>query len=316
MAHAYADRVKETSITTGTGTYNLDGAVTGFRTFVAGIGTGNTCPYVATNGTDWEVGEGTVTDATPDTLARTTIRASSNGGAAVSWAAGSKDIFCSLLGADIDVDTTLAANSDQKLATQKALKAYADTKLATGYAVNKYSGPATWTKPTGLKAVRVRVQATGGAGGGGVTPALIGGGGGAGGFADGVIPAPTLPGPVPVAVPAPGTTSFGTFLTATVGGVGGTQPSVTAGVSGVGAGPAADAISRGKTQSTVGSPGLGRGADSDMGIGGSSVAPPAGVGGNATGFGAGGGAGKGGPVPAPSAGGTGAPAQVIVEEFY
>ena len=35
-----ADRVKETSTTTGTGTFNLDGAVTGFQTFVLGIGTG------------------------------------------------------------------------------------------------------------------------------------------------------------------------------------------------------------------------------------------------------------------------------------
>lgn len=96
MAFLNADRVKETSTTTGTGTYSLAGAVAGFRTFVAGIGTTNTCHYVAEDGTDWEVGIGTVTDATPDTLARTLILSSSNAGAAVNWAAGTKNIFCAL----------------------------------------------------------------------------------------------------------------------------------------------------------------------------------------------------------------------------
>ena len=96
MALKYADRVQETSTTTGTGTYNLAGASTGFRTFVAGIGNGNTCYYCATNGTDWEVGIATVTDASPDTLARTTIIDSSNSNAAVNWAAGTRTIFCTI----------------------------------------------------------------------------------------------------------------------------------------------------------------------------------------------------------------------------
>lgn len=93
MALAHADRVKETSTTTGTGTYDLAGAVTGFQGFVAGIGDGNTCYYVAENGTDWEVGLGTVTDASPDTLARTSIIASSNAGSAVNWGAGTKYLY-------------------------------------------------------------------------------------------------------------------------------------------------------------------------------------------------------------------------------
>lgn len=88
-----ADRVKETSTTEGTGTYDLGGAATGFQTFVAGVGTGNTCYYCATDGTDWEVGIGTVTDAATDTLSRDTILASSNAGAAVNWGAGTKDVF-------------------------------------------------------------------------------------------------------------------------------------------------------------------------------------------------------------------------------
>ena len=96
MALVYADRVQETSSTTGTGTYDLSGAATGFQGFVAGIGTTNTCYYVATDGSDWEVGLGTVTDAGTDTLARTSILASSNAGAAVNWGAGTKSIFCTI----------------------------------------------------------------------------------------------------------------------------------------------------------------------------------------------------------------------------
>lgn len=102
MALIRADRVKETSTTTGTGTYSLAGAATGFQTFVAGIGSTNTCYYCAENGTDWEVGLGTVTDATPDTLARTRILASSNAGAAVSWGAGTKNVFCAALAASAE----------------------------------------------------------------------------------------------------------------------------------------------------------------------------------------------------------------------
>ena len=96
MALVYADRVQETSTTTGTGTYNLAGAVTGFQGFVAGIGNANTCFYTATDGIDWEVGLGTVTDAGTDTLARTSILASSNAGAAVNWAAGTRSIFVTI----------------------------------------------------------------------------------------------------------------------------------------------------------------------------------------------------------------------------
>lgn len=92
MSLEFADFVLETTTTTGTGTYSLAGATTGFRTFVAGVGDGNTTYYSVNDGTDWEVGLGTVTDASPDTLARTSILASSNGGSAVNWGAGTKDV--------------------------------------------------------------------------------------------------------------------------------------------------------------------------------------------------------------------------------
>ena len=98
MALVLNDRVKESSTTTGTGTFDLAGVVSGFEGFVAGIGTGNTTYYTIFNQgtTEWEVGRGTVTDATPDTLARTTVISSSNGDAAVNFTSGTKDVFCTL----------------------------------------------------------------------------------------------------------------------------------------------------------------------------------------------------------------------------
>ena len=98
MALVINDRVKETSTTTGTGTLDLAGAVTGFVTFVAGIGDTNTTYYaIFEQGTDrWEVGLGTVTDAATDTLARTTVLNNSSGNTSKITFAGTLDVFCTL----------------------------------------------------------------------------------------------------------------------------------------------------------------------------------------------------------------------------
>jgi hypothetical protein len=98
MALVINDRVKETSTTTGTGTIDLAGAETGYESFVSGVGTTNTTYYAIelNSAGEWEVGIGTVTDATPDTLSRDTIISSSNGDAAVNFSAGTKNVFCTL----------------------------------------------------------------------------------------------------------------------------------------------------------------------------------------------------------------------------
>ncbi len=98
MAFVVNDRVKETTTSTGTGTINLAGAETGFESFVTGIGNSNTTYYCiqAQGGSAFEIGVGTVTDASPDTLSRTAIISSSNGDAAVDFGAGTKDVFCTL----------------------------------------------------------------------------------------------------------------------------------------------------------------------------------------------------------------------------
>ena len=98
MALVINDRVKETSTTTGTGTLNLAGASSGFVTFVAGIGNSNTTYYaIHEQGTNnWEVGIGTVTDATPDTLARTTVLNNSSGNTSKINFSGTLDVFCTM----------------------------------------------------------------------------------------------------------------------------------------------------------------------------------------------------------------------------
>ena len=94
MALVLNDRVKETTTTTGTGTVNLAGAEEGFESFVAGIGDGNETFYSIFAGSEFEVGRGTVTDATPDTLSRTTVFSSSNSDNLVNFSAGEKTVIC------------------------------------------------------------------------------------------------------------------------------------------------------------------------------------------------------------------------------
>ena len=99
MALVINDRVRETSTTSGTGTLNLAGAVTGFRTFVSGIGTGNTTYYaIFEEGTNlFEVGLGTVTDATPDALARNTVLSNSSGTTdKINFSGGTLSVFCTM----------------------------------------------------------------------------------------------------------------------------------------------------------------------------------------------------------------------------
>jgi len=93
MALVLKDRVLETSVTTGTGTITLDGAVVDYQGFTSAIGAGNTTYYTITHDTfgEWEVGIGTVGT---NTLTRDTILSSSNGGSAVNFTAGSKNVFC------------------------------------------------------------------------------------------------------------------------------------------------------------------------------------------------------------------------------
>jgi hypothetical protein len=91
MSLVLADRVRQTTTSTGTGTITLDGSVEGFQSFAV-IGNANTTYYTIAGGTQWEVGIGTYSSGT---LARTTVISSSTG-SKLDLAAGTKDVFVTL----------------------------------------------------------------------------------------------------------------------------------------------------------------------------------------------------------------------------
>ena len=116
MALVINDRVKETTTTTGTGAVALGGAVTGFETFAAGVGNSNTTYYAIVHQTaaEFEVGLGTL-DGDSSDLTRTTVISSSNSDSAVDFAAGTKDVFCTipaskLIFEDANNDATVGRN--------------------------------------------------------------------------------------------------------------------------------------------------------------------------------------------------------------
>ena len=90
MALVLLDRAQETATAVTTVSFVLLGASTGYQS-LAGVGNGNTTYYGATDGTNWETGIGTYSTTGP-TLTRTTILASSNSGAAVTFS-GTVTVF-------------------------------------------------------------------------------------------------------------------------------------------------------------------------------------------------------------------------------
>ena len=119
------DRAAETSTTTGTGTYALIGQITGWQTLVAACGSGVEVDYFVRNpdiDADYEVGRGTTGAGT---LTRDTIYASSNAGAAVNWAAGTKEVVVTLT-------ANAMAQIDTALSTSAGLAAYVSDETGTG----------------------------------------------------------------------------------------------------------------------------------------------------------------------------------------
>jgi hypothetical protein len=215
------------------------------------------------------------------------------------------------------------------------------------YIMRTYTSPATWTKPAGLKAVKVTVVG-GGGGGGGARGFNIygypnrtshGGHGGGGGTAVEYIPAASIPGPVVVtrgaggtAVAASpttgaragnpgGTSSFGAFLSAT-GGAGAQAvpaPSGGNGIPGVGGAGSGGNLNFQGGQSTDNgrTGGFGQSIMSTM----AQYSPGtfgAGLSGSLYGGGGTGARSEGGPGPGttPYGGSAGGGGVVIVEEFY
>jgi hypothetical protein len=89
VALLFKNRIKMSTDTVGTGTLNLTGAVTKYRSIVdaGGYVDGDTVRYVLESGNDWEVGLGTI-GGTGTSLSRDTVHASSNAGAKIPMAGG------------------------------------------------------------------------------------------------------------------------------------------------------------------------------------------------------------------------------------
>jgi hypothetical protein len=134
MALVLADRVQETTTTTGTGTVTLLGAVTGFQSFAA-IGNANTTYYTIAGqtGSEWEVGLGTYT-ASGTTLSRATVLGSSNSGSLVNFSAGTKNVFV----------TYPASQASLLDGTQTFTNKTLTTPTVTSPTINGTSSDANW----------------------------------------------------------------------------------------------------------------------------------------------------------------------------
>ena len=143
MAFVLADRVQETTTTTGTGTVTLAGAVTGFQSFAA-VGNGNTTFYTIadSSGSNWEIGIGTYTSS-GTTLSRDTVLSSSNSGSLVNFGAGTKNVFVTF-----PASSTLFALNNQTITSSYAIptgnnaSAVGPITISTGKAVTVSTGQA------------------------------------------------------------------------------------------------------------------------------------------------------------------------------
>ena len=143
MAFVLADRVQETTTTTGTGTVTLAGAVSGYQSFAA-VGDGNTTYYTiaAQTGTEWEVGIGTYTSS-GTTLSRTIVLSSSNSGSLVNFSAGTKNVFVDYpAGKAVYIDTTNSAAAPQMVSSN-------------GIVVNNATVSTSYTIASGYNAMSV-----------------------------------------------------------------------------------------------------------------------------------------------------------------
>jgi len=289
-APIYADRVKETTTTTGTGTLSLGGTVTGYQTFVNAIGNGNTTKIVIDDGNgNWELCLTVVASGTPATLTRGTLIGSSTG-SRINFSAGTKTV------------AVVPAADWFTLPTRQV--------LTSGTA-------ATYTTPSGCRQLRIRMVGGGGGGyGAGASGQTSGGdtsfnsiaakGGSASSGADGGVG---------------GTAGAGSASFRVPGGGGGAGPSTGTTIGGTGGSSAFGGGASGRNNnsglSAAANSGGGGGGGAPLGGGGAGeyveyiISSPAGTYTYTVGA-----KGNGGTAGAGFAGGDGGSGLIIVDEFY
>jgi len=167
-----ADRVKETSSTTGTGPFALDGTNLGYRTFNSAFGVGPSFLYARAKAgsADWEVGIGHLSGAS--TLVRDTVLSSSNGGSLVSFTADGGDVFATAPaerlplwadangiavvrpdGSSTGITTTVAANRDIAATDDGRVLECTNTGLTLRVVANLPAGFACAVIPKGTTSV-------------------------------------------------------------------------------------------------------------------------------------------------------------------
>jgi hypothetical protein len=150
MALVLADRVKETTTTTGTGTVTLLGASTGFQSFSA-VGNANTTYYTIAGqtGSEWEVGIGTYTSS-GTTLSRDTVLSSSNSGSLVTFSSGTKDVFVTypagraITGGEGYVENDASIDISSTISTGRNALSAGPISVASGITVTVPTG-SVWT---------------------------------------------------------------------------------------------------------------------------------------------------------------------------
>ena len=148
MAFVVADRVQETTTSTGTGTITLAGAATGFQSFAA-IGNGNTTFYTIADqtGSNWEVGIGTYTSS-GTTLSRDTVLSSSNSGSLVNFSAGTKNVFVTQPSSRSAYAATVPSNGQLLIGNGSGFS-LATLSAGSGISVSNSSGGITITNTGG-----------------------------------------------------------------------------------------------------------------------------------------------------------------------
>lgn len=141
-----ANLVRVVSSTVGTGAITLGAAVSGCLTFAgAGVPDGSVVSYGISDGVNSEVGRGTYNAGV---LTRTTILASTNGGAAINLS-GSEQVFITVLAQDIAVKASgaeiITGTDDAKFTTAKAIS---DAGLVPGSGWLPANAAWTYVSPT------------------------------------------------------------------------------------------------------------------------------------------------------------------------